>query len=64
MIMRAIKGLCACLVTLSLGLAGCAQPDKPPHLASPHKVSGGSGAQQPGAAGAGDNNGPSGGAVP
>ncbi len=64
MIMGFIKGLCACLFTLSLGLAGCASPDKPPHLASAHKVSGGSGAQQPGVAGAGDNNGPSPGAVP
>jgi hypothetical protein len=64
MTMGFIKGLCACLFTLSLGLAGCAQSTKPPHLASAHKISGGSGAQQPGAAGAGDNNGPSGGAVP
>ena len=51
---------CFGLIAMSLTLAGCAQ-DKPPHYASAHKVSGGSGAQQPGAAGAGDNNGPSGG---
>jgi hypothetical protein len=55
------KILVLSLIALSLGLAGCSSP-KPPHLASGHKVSGGSGAQQPGATGAGDNNGPSGGA--
>jgi hypothetical protein len=49
------------LFAVSLGLAGCAS-DKPPHLASAHKISGGSGAQQQGSSGAGDNNGPSGGA--
>ncbi|WP_419759182.1 hypothetical protein [Acidisoma sp.] len=49
------------LIALSLTVAGCAQ-NKPPHFASAHKVSGGSGAQEPGAAGAGDQNGPSGGA--
>ena len=49
------------LVALSLTVVGCAE-NKPPHFASAHKVSGGSGAQQPGAAGAGDQNGPSGGA--
>jgi hypothetical protein len=48
------------LVLMFVGVGGCT-PDKPPHFASGHKVAGGSGAQQPGAAGAGDNNGPSGG---
>jgi hypothetical protein len=48
------------LIGMSLSLIGCAS-SKPPHYASAHKVSGGSGAQQPGATGAGDNNGPSGG---
>jgi hypothetical protein len=60
-IMRIAKILVFSVLTMSLGLVGCASP-KPPHLASGHKISGGSGSQQPGAAGAGDNNGPSGGA--
>ncbi len=51
------------LVAIALGMAGCTS-DKPPHYASAHKVSGGSGSQQPGAAGAGDSNGPSGGGAP
>jgi hypothetical protein len=59
--MTLMKSVGLCLLVTSLGLAGCTT-DKPAHLASAHKVSGGSGSQLPGAAGAGDNNGPSGGA--
>lgn len=43
-----------------LGLAGCMQPTAP-HLATQSEVGGPTGQQQPGAAGAGDQNGPSGG---
>ena len=58
--MSVLKAVPLCLTIVSLSLAGCAS-NKPPHYASAHKVSGGSGAQAPGATGAGDNNGPSGG---
>jgi hypothetical protein len=51
------------LLAMSLALVGC-MSNKPPHYASAHKVGGGSGAQQPGEAGAGDNDGPSGGGGP
>jgi hypothetical protein len=60
---RSLNAFRLFLLVMSLGAVSCTS-DKPPHYASAHKISGGSGAQQPGAAGAGDNNGPSGGETP